>query len=174
MEPNNLTSGLQNKQCGDKGITNLLWVGDVNCRHLKTTFVEPWTATQFLDDLHHHPLQVQSRQRRQRRLTWKQTKPWEGRNVKSTRLSVGFVAGFVGLAEVEKQLVSALLAQLLHDVEGALAEGLTHRVEEHKHQVRLLSCATEAEPLGAAPRLQSLNPPPPPTPPFDAQTYLAK
>lgn len=67
--------------------------------------------------------------------------------MKSTRLSVGFVAGFVRFAEVEKQLVGALLAQLLHDVEGALAESLTHRVEEHKHQVRLLSCTTEAKPL---------------------------
>lgn len=37
--------------------SNLLWVGDVYCRHLKTTFVESWTATKFLDYLHHHPLQ---------------------------------------------------------------------------------------------------------------------
>lgn len=39
---------------------NLLRVGNVNCRHLKATFVEAWTATQFLNYLHHHPLQRQT------------------------------------------------------------------------------------------------------------------
>ena len=60
--------------------------------------------------------------------------------MKWTDLSVCFVPGFVGLAEVEQQLVSAFLAQLLHNVERAFAERLTHRVEEHKHQVGLFSC----------------------------------
>lgn len=92
--------------------------------------------------------------------------------MKSTRLSVGFVAGFVRLAEVEKQLVCALLAQLLHDVEGALAEGLTHRVEEHKHQVRLLSCVTAASRWSGATPSKPDGCPPSPVP--DAQTYLAK
>lgn len=57
-----------------------------------------------------------------------------------TYLSVCFTACFICLAEVEHQLVSTFLAQLLHDVEGAFAEGLTHRVKEHKDQIGLLSC----------------------------------
>lgn len=78
--------------------------------------------------------------------------------MKFTRLPVCFVPGLVRLAEVEKQLVGALLGQLLHDVERALAEGLAHRVEEHKHQVRLLAC-TRPQPAvecGTAPSKESV------------------
>lgn len=59
---------------------------------------------------------------------------------KWTYLSVGFTPSFICLAEVEQQLVSTFLTQLLHDVERAFAERLTHRVEKHKHQVGLFSC----------------------------------
>lgn len=60
--------------------------------------------------------------------------------MKRTCLSVRFVPSFIRLAEVEKQLVPTFLGQLLHYVECAFAEGLAHRVEEHKHQVCLFSC----------------------------------
>lgn len=55
-------------------------------------------------------------------------------------LSVCFTPSLICLAEVEQQLVSTFLTQLLHDVERAFAERLTHRVEKHKHQVGLFSC----------------------------------
>lgn len=66
-------------------------------------------------------------------------------NSEGTYLSVGLTACFIRLAEVEHQFVSAFLAQLLHYVEGAFAEGLTHRVEEHKYQVGLFSCTGKKE-----------------------------
>lgn len=75
--------------------TRLLWVGDVNRGHVKATLVEAWASTQLLDYLHHHSL------------------------------SVGLPPGLVRLAEVEADLVRALLAQVLHDVEGAFAQRQT-------------------------------------------------
>lgn len=115
---------------------NLLRVGNVNCGHLKATFVEAWTATQFLDDLHHHPLQSQTHVSSiQLGLPGRRRDTSEG-----TYLSVRLAACFIRLAEVEHQFVSTFLAQLLHDVEGAFAQGLTHRVEEHKYQIGLFSC----------------------------------
>ena len=53
-------------------------------------------------------------------------------------LPVGLVASLVRLAEVEVQLVSDSVAELLHDVQCPLAQSLTHWVEEHQDQVRLL------------------------------------
>lgn len=121
--------------------SNLLQVGNVYCRHLKATLVEAWTATQLLNYLHHHPLQRQtyvlfhlaSTSRMEREI-----------DSGETYLSVGFTACFICLAEVEHQFVSTFLTQLLYYVEGAFAEGLTHRVKEHKYQIGLLSC-TEKE-----------------------------
>ena len=55
-------------------------------------------------------------------------------------MSVCFTACFIGLAEVEHQFVSTFLTQPLNNVEGAFAEGLTHRVKEDKYQIGLLSC----------------------------------
>lgn len=50
-------------------------------------------------------------------------------------LSVRFPASLVGFAEVESQSVAMFLVQALHDVEGALAQSLTHGVEEDQDQV---------------------------------------
>lgn len=64
-------------------------------------------------------------------------------------MSVGFTARFIRLAEVEHQFVSTFLTQLLDYVEGALAQGLTHRVEEHEYEIGLFSCTGKQETLKA-------------------------
>jgi hypothetical protein len=52
------------------------------------------------------------------------------------------VAGLVSLAEVKAHPVRMFLVQLLHQIERALAQGLANRVEEHKDQVRKVTCNT--------------------------------
>ena len=53
----------------------------------------------------------------------------------STYLSVTLMSSLIGLSEVELDPVSMLVIQLLHQVHGALAQGLTDGVKEHKDQV---------------------------------------
>ena len=65
-------------------------------------------------------------------------------------LSVSLLARLVCLAEVEVQLVSTLLAQVLHDVEGAFAQRLAHGVEEHKDKVGLLAYGETKDGVEAA------------------------
>lgn len=50
-------------------------------------------------------------------------------------LSVRLSPGLVGLAQVETQPIPVFLVQTLDDVEGALAQSLTHGVKEHQDQV---------------------------------------
>lgn len=50
-------------------------------------------------------------------------------------LSVGLSPGLVSLAQVKTQSVPVFLIQAFHNVEGALAESLTHGVKEDQDQV---------------------------------------
>lgn len=50
-------------------------------------------------------------------------------------LSVRLSPGLVSLAQVKMQSIPVFLIQALHDVEGALAQGLTHGVKENQDQV---------------------------------------
>lgn len=50
-------------------------------------------------------------------------------------LSVRLPSGLVRLAQVEPQPISVFLVHTLHDVEGALAQSLTHGVKEDQDQV---------------------------------------
>lgn len=48
-------------------------------------------------------------------------------------LSVRLSSGLVSLAQVKPQPVSVLFIQALHNVEGALAQSLTHGVKEDQN-----------------------------------------
>lgn len=61
-------------------------------------------------------------------------------NVHKTRpfkpyLSVRLSPGLVSLAQVKVKSIPVFLIQALHNVEGALAQGLTHGVKEDQDQV---------------------------------------
>ena len=114
-----------------------MWVGDVYCWHLKSTFVEAWTATKFLDYLHHHPLQTKAYVSL---FIQCDLRGWKKPKDKGTYLTVCFIPSFICLAQVKKKLVATLLTQLLHNVERTFAECLTHRVKEDKYQVCLFTC----------------------------------
>ncbi len=75
-------------------VKNLIWVRNVDSGHVESRPVESRPFAEFLDDLHHHPL------------------------------TVGLVAGLIGLGQVEPHPVGVLLAQVLHDVQGSLAQRL--------------------------------------------------
>ena len=50
-------------------------------------------------------------------------------------LSVRLSPGLVSFAQEKTQSISVFLIQPLHNVEGALAQSLTHGVEEDQNQV---------------------------------------
>lgn len=50
-------------------------------------------------------------------------------------LSVRLSPRLVGLAQVKMQSIPVFLIQVLHNVEGALAQSLTHGVKEDQNQV---------------------------------------
>lgn len=70
-------------------------------------------------------------------------------------LSICFLARLISLAEVEQQLVSTFLTQFLHNVQCALAQGLTHRVEEYEDQIGLFSCTEIEESDSVTPQAQT-------------------
>lgn len=83
---------------------------------------------------------------------------WTVHRQRVTDLSVRLPPGFICLAEVEAQLVRNLIAQLLHNVECALAQRLAHGVKEHQDEVTQLAWeGTETSLLCSVQLARSIN-----------------
>ena len=83
----------------------VVMVGNKDGRHVEARPIERGSFAQFLHDLHHDSL------------------------------SVTLVSGLIGLGKVKPHSLRVLLAQRLHDVQRALAKGLTDRIEEDEDEI---------------------------------------
>ena len=77
-----------------------IWIRDINCWHVKSSLVKPWSLAQLLHNLHHHSLTVR------------------------------LVTCLVRLAQVEPHPLGMFRGDLLHNVQCSLAQSLANGVEE--------------------------------------------
>lgn len=60
-----------------------------------------------------------------------------------SHLSVTFMSSLVSLTQVELHSVRVFVVQLLHQVQGPLAQCLTNRIKEDKDEIRQITCNQE-------------------------------